>query len=140
MAVFTRKSPQHPHVEWIDLKGNGVVVECAVMKKDDFGNIYYIDVSTLDKIDKTRLARMLASRHARTLPLWDLMNSTTLNNGMNALTYFHQLVRIITPEGVVISPRAGHIGVGRIDMKNAQQVQDIQAATVLAEQAKTNPK
>lgn len=140
MAVFTRKSPTHAHVEWIDLKGNGVVVECAIMKRDDFGNIYYIDVSALDKVDKTRIAKMLASRHAKTFPLWDLMNSTTLNNGMNALTYFHQLVKIITPDGVIMNPRQGHVGVGRVDMRNAQEMQQTAAAVALNEQAKTNPK
>jgi hypothetical protein len=140
MPVFTRKSPHHQHVEWIDLKGNGVIVECAVMKRDDFGNIYYVDISSLDKIDKTRLAKMLASRHAKTFPLWDLMNSTTLNNGMNALTYFHQLVKVITPEGVVMNPRQGQIGVGRVDIKNALELQANIASAQLAEQQKTNPK
>jgi hypothetical protein len=113
-VVRTHKGAQ-PHVEWIDLKGNGVMVECGVMKRDGFGNIYFIEIPSLDNIDKTRLARILANRNALNFELWDLMSQITLNNGVNALVYFHQLVKIITPDGVVMNPRAGTVGTGRVD-------------------------
>lgn len=121
MTVLVRKG-QLPHVEWIDLKNNRVLVECAVMKRDDFGNIYYIELPSLDRIDKSRMAKILMNRHAPNFPLWDLMAQVTLNNGMNSLEYFHQLVKIITPDGVVMAPRAGTVGAGRIDLNNEAQV------------------
>ena len=113
-TVRTHKGAQ-PHVEWIDLQGNGVMVECVVMKRDGFGNIYFVEIPSLDAIDKTRMARILANRNANNFELWDLMSQITLNNGVNALVYFHQLVKIITPDGVIMNPRAGTIGTGRVD-------------------------
>ena len=106
---------QLPHTKWIDLKSNGVLVECAVLKKDGFGNMYFIEIPPLDGIDKTRLARILSNRNAPNFELWDLMSQVTLNNGVNALEYFHQLVKIITPDGVIMNPRAGTIGTGKVD-------------------------
>lgn len=116
-SVQTRKG-QHAHVEWIDLKGNGLYVECAVMKRDDFGNIFFIEIPAMDRIDKTRIARIISNRNAQTFELWDLMSQITLNNGMNALSYFHQLVKVITPSGIVMNPRAGTVGIGRINVKD----------------------
>lgn len=103
---------QFPHVKWIDLKGNGLMVECAVMKEDAQGNLYYFELGRLDNIDRQRIARLLTSRNAKTMELWDLMSNTTLNNGVNALTYFHQLVKIISADGVIFQPRAGTVGTG----------------------------
>jgi len=111
--MTVRTSPgQFPHVKWIDLKGNGLMVECAVMKEDGQGNIYYFELGRLDNIDRQRIARLLTSRNAPNMELWDLMSNTTLNNGVNALDYFHQLVKIISADGVVFSPRAGTVGTG----------------------------
>jgi len=120
MTVTTRKG-QYPHVEWIDLKGNGVLTECAVLRRDDFGNIYYVEIPMLDGIDKTRLVRILTNRNATNFPLWDLMSQITLNNGVNALTYFHQLVKVISPEGVIMNPRAGTVGTGKVDTTPQQK-------------------
>lgn len=114
MTIRTHKGTL-PHVEWIDLKGNGVMVECCVMKRDAFGNIYFLELPSLDQIDKTRVARILMNRNAPNFELWDLMSQVTLNNGVNALAYFHQLVKIITPDGVIMNPRAGTVGSGRVD-------------------------
>jgi hypothetical protein len=47
------------------------------------------------------------------MELWDLMSNHTLGNGMNALTYFHQLVKVITPDGKITDPRAGRMGLAR---------------------------
>lgn len=123
MTLQTRKGSR-PHIEWIDLQGRGVYTECAVMKRDDFDNIYFIELPSLDTIDKTRLARILTHRNAPINELWDLMSQITLNNGVNALHYFHQLVKIITTEGVVMNPRQGQVGMGRVDTKT----EDIAAA------------
>lgn len=112
MAITTAKGAT-THIEWLDLKNNGLMVECAIMKKDQQGNIYYFELGHLDSIDKGRMARILRSRNANNFPLWDLMSQTTLNNGVNALTYFHQLVKIISPDGIVYTPKGGVVGTER---------------------------
>jgi len=109
MAVRTRKG-KFPHIEWLDLKGDGLMVECAIMKKDAHGNISFFELGKIDSIDKQRVARLVQSRTAEQFELWDLMSQTTLNNGVNALTYFHQLVRVISADGVIYSPKGGVVG------------------------------
>lgn len=101
-----------PHVSWLDLKNNGVLTECAVMKRDVAGNITFIEIPSLDDVDKKRLTRILLNRNAKEFELWDLMSQITINNGMNALNYFHQLVKIITPRGVIMNPKDGVVGTG----------------------------
>lgn len=109
---MTVRDGQFEHVKWIDLKGNGILVECAVLKTDAQGNYYFIEIPVLDRIDKGRLARILTNRNAGHFPLWELMAQITLNNGMNALDYFHQLVKVITAAGVIMNPQQGRIGTG----------------------------
>lgn len=101
-----------PHIKWLDLLNNNILVECAVLKEDSFGNIYYIDVTTLDNIDKQRLVRIVTNRNAGNFELWDLMSQITLNNGMNSLEYFHQITKVVTPDGISMDPKVGAIGVG----------------------------
>jgi len=100
----------YPHLEWLDLQQNGVLTECAVMKKDPNGNIYHFSVASLDAIDKNRLRNILTGRNSANFPLWDLMQQVTLGNGVNALDYFHQLVKVQTPGGQIIDPVQGRIG------------------------------
>lgn len=121
MAI-TKRAGNFPHVYWIDLKGDGVLYECAVLKEDSFGNTYYIELPMLDDIDKKRLGRIVTNRNAPNFELWDLMSQVTLNNGINALEYFHQLVKVITREGVVMNPRAGTVGTGKMDTGNVEQM------------------
>lgn len=110
MAVHVRPSREYPHVEWIDLKDDGTLHECAIMKRDGNGNIYFFEIRSLDDIDKRRLFKIITNRNAHMYELWDLMSQVTLGNGVNALEYFHQLVRVITPRGRIISPTLGVIG------------------------------
>ena len=121
MAVTVRLG-HLPHIKWIDLSGDGVLVECAVMNEDRFGNISFVKVNSLDAVDRRRLLKIVSNRNATNFPLWDLMSNITLNNGVNALTYFHQLVEMITPTGKIMRPRKGEIGTGIIDT-NAQQAE-----------------
>lgn len=93
-----------PHIVWIDLHNDGVMHECALMKEDELGNKYIFELASLDRIDKGRLTRILQDRNVESFELWDLMANVTLNNGVNALEYFHQLVKVLTPEGKIISP------------------------------------
>jgi len=124
MAITIREG-HLPHIFWIDLKNNGVLTECAIFKKDGFGNIYYMEVPPLDGIDKGRLFKILSSRNAKTFELWDLASQVTLNNGSNALEYFHQLVKVITPEGVVMNPRAGTVGGGTVNLNSKEDMESI---------------
>ena len=114
MAVTVKKGQRH-HIEWIDLKNNGILVECAVMKRDGRGNIFFFEINALDTIDKQPLTRILMNRNAESFELWDLMSQITLNNGMNALEFFHQLVKVISVDGVIYSPKAGMVGSGTVD-------------------------
>jgi hypothetical protein len=115
MSVNQRPG-SYPHVRWLDLKANGVMIECAIMKEDPMGNIYYMEIGSMDGVDKSRLVKILTNRNAGSFELWDLMSQMTLNNGVNALTYFHQLVKIITPAGVIMNPRGGAVGTGKVDL------------------------
>ena len=139
MAI-TKREGGLPHVFWIDLKGNGVLTECAVFKEDGFGNIYYMEIPPLDSIDKTRLVRLLSSRNAKEFELWDTMSSVTLNNGINALDYFHQLVRVITREGVVMNPRSGQVGTGIVNTNAPEEMAAIGIEGSSAEKATKSKK
>ncbi|TFH08278.1 MAG: hypothetical protein E4H14_06730 [Candidatus Thorarchaeota archaeon] len=103
-------SPEYPHIMWLELQGDGLLHECAILKRDEMGNLFYFSVNALDDIDRRRLAQLLADRNARNFELWDLMSQKTLGNGMNALAYFHQLVKVLTPNGKVLDPRSGVMG------------------------------
>lgn len=102
-------SREYPHIEWLELNADGILHECAVMKRDTYGNVLFFKTNDLDDIDKRRLATILMDRNARTMELWDLMMNRTLGNGVNALQYFNQLVRMISPEGKVVDPRQGQM-------------------------------
>lgn len=115
------KSHEYPHIEWIELYGDGIMHECAIMKRDfASGNVLFFRTNDLDQIDKRRLAGILMDRNARNLELWDLMANKTLGNGVNALQYFNQLVKQLTPNGKVIDPRAGQIGTGSVSVAAPQ--------------------
>jgi len=101
-----------PHVEWVDLEDNKVAVEVIVVKRDERnGDLYYIKTESLDDIDRKRLITILRKRDADKYKLWDLLDNTTLGNGENALEYFHQLVKVLTEGGQVLTPGAGRQGI-----------------------------
>ena len=107
------KSREYPHVEWIELNGDGIMHECAIMKRDGQGNVLFFKTNDLDTIDKQRLAGILMDRNSRNFELWDLMANKTLGNGVNALIYFNQLVRQLTTNGKILDPRSGQMGTGQ---------------------------
>jgi hypothetical protein len=109
-----QKSPEYPHIEWIELNNDGIMHECAVMKRDAAGNVLFFKTNDLDSIDKRRLAGILMDRNSRNFELWDLMANKTLGNGMNALVYFSQLVRQLTTNGKILDPRSGQVGTGQV--------------------------
>lgn len=115
VSYRSQKSHEYPHIEWIELYNDGILHECAIMKRDNAsGNVLFFRTNDLDSIDKRRLAGILMDRNARSLELWDLMANKTLGNGVNALQYFNQLVKQLTPNGKVIDPRAGQVGTGSV--------------------------
>ena len=99
-----------PHVVHMDIDDDGITHECAVVKKDRHGNIIYLKISDLDMIDRERIGKVLQGRFAAQLPLWDLLSQTTLKNGVNALEYFHQIVKGINSQGEAFVPRIGTSG------------------------------
>ena len=101
----------YPHIFWLDLEGNGTMIECAVMKVFPNGDINYIMLASLDNIDKERMLKIINNRNSQMYELWDLMSQITLGNGKNALDYFSQLVRAKTASGVDIPVGAGRMGV-----------------------------
>ena len=100
-APAPRKS-EFNHIEYIDVNDDGVLEEVAVVKKWDDGSLSYINVPTLGAIDKSRLLRIISSTHADKYELWELMSQIRLNNGMNALDFFHQnLIKLKRAKGSV---------------------------------------
>ena len=109
MAIDIRPGTE-PHIFWIDLQNNGVLVQCAVMRRDEAGSIYYIPLENMDDVDRMRLLRIIKNRNANNFELWDLMSNITLNNGVNALEYFHQMVVVMSASGVKGKPTVGRMG------------------------------
>ena len=104
-------STTHPHIAWVDLYNNGVLIEVAVVALDEKnGDLYFIPIAALDNVDRARLTLIIEKRDAHKYPRWDLMSTTTLKNGVNALEYFNQLVKVRSVSGQIFSPGSGKIG------------------------------
>ena len=112
----SQKSREYPHVEWLELHQDGVLHECAVMRRTPDGSVLFFRTNDQDEIDRRRLAGILADRNAANFELWDLMSQKTLGNGMNALAYFNQLVKLLSPGGKVMDPKSGQIGTGAVSV------------------------
>ncbi len=84
---------QQNHIEYQDIDGTGVLKEVAIVKRWDDGGFSYIETGILDQIDRGRLKAVLMSPHADKYELWELLSMSKINNGMNALDYFHQLTK-----------------------------------------------
>ena len=95
------------HVFYLDANDDGQYREVAVVKKDYNGSVYYIDVQLLDQVDKGRLKKIVTDLHADKYELWDLMSQKKLSNGINALDYFHRLVRVKRAPGSVNTAMGG---------------------------------
>ena len=111
-----------PHTGWIDIAGKGVWTEVAIMTVDNNGNIHFFPLTALDSIDRQRFFNLISSRTAGSFPLYELCAQVTLGNGVNALTYFQQLVKVLTPTHQILAPRVGQIG-GSIGASSQQFTQ-----------------
>lgn len=103
-------SKEFPSVAWIDLHNDGILHECAILKRNQDGSILFFPINSLDDIDRRRLSGILMDRNASAFELWDLMAQKTLGNGVNALAYFHQLVKVLAANGKILDPRSGQVG------------------------------
>ena len=141
MAIHVIRG-KYPHVGWVDLEQKGILTEVAIMKNGDDG-LYFIKLNSLDAIDRQRLFRIITNRNAHMYELWDLMSNMTLGNGANALEYFHQSVKILTPSGQTMNPQLGRIatpaatGVVQPHQMPVQQQAPVQQ--MVAEQAPQAP-
>ena len=108
------------HIFFFDTEGDGRLREVAVVKaaKTHDGSIqsvYYIDIALLDNVDKGRLKGLVTGTHADKYELWDLMSQSSLNNGKNALDYFHQLVRTVHGPGATNTSLGGGLSGVRVE-------------------------
>lgn len=101
---------KYAHTGWVDIQGKGVWTEVAIMSVDQGGSLHFFPLTALDRIDRQRLFNIISSRVASSFPLYELCSQVTLGNGVNALTYFQQLVRVLTVSGQVLEPRIGQRG------------------------------
>jgi hypothetical protein len=93
---------KYPHVYNVDLHKNGLITEVLVMAKNAAGSIWFIPINTLDGVDRQRILRIIQDPLARSLPLYEVMANRRLGNGAIALEYFHQLVKQLTPSGIIV--------------------------------------
>lgn len=133
--MVRQRASSLPHIRFLDLENNGIFTECAILKEDAQGNITFIDITKLDDIDKTRISKIVQGRNATSFELWDLMSQTTLNNGMNALEYFHQLAKVISPEGIIFKPVVGKVGSTKQQQPQPQVQPQAQPQQVVEQEA-----
>lgn len=98
------------HVEYLVLEDDKVAVECAILRKTPTGDTFYLTIESLDGIDRSRLVNLLSRPNSHQSELWEIMMYVTLNNGVNALEYFHQLVYVKTASGAIMKPAMGRTG------------------------------
>jgi len=108
MATVTEKIAKKPtdlpHIFRVDIDDSGLLQEVAIVKEEEDGTIYYIQIATLHNIDKQRLKKIVTSVHANKYPLWELLSQARLSNGMNALDFFHyNCVKTKRPKGALAS-------------------------------------
>lgn len=124
LPYYFKWSTTHPHIAWADLHGNGTREEVAVVSIDKrSGDLFYIPITSLDHIDRARLIQIISKRDAINYTLWDLMDMTTLRNGLNALEYFHQLVQVRTMSGQIFKAGLGKTGINTVGAHISQQKQ-----------------
>jgi hypothetical protein len=106
------------HVWLVDWNDDGLLKEIAIVKETADGTLFGIEVDKLHPIDKKRLKSVITSVHADKYPLWELLSQGRLNNGMNALDFFHMnYVKVKRPKGAVIGGGLASVELGGDDDK-----------------------
>ena len=77
------------HIKSLDVNNTGIKRDVAIIMEAKDGSIFYVDIASLGPIDKGRLKAALTSPGSKSMPLWQVLSTMTLNNGLNALDYFH---------------------------------------------------
>ena len=138
----------YPHSAWLDITNNGILTEVVLLKEDTNGDVYFIPLKSLDNIDLQRIGRILANRNAKMFPLHELMAQTTLGNGINALLYFQQLVKMRTASGQVVPAGANLRGAQQPTVQMAppttssfatEQVTNIDPTTAMIQESQQTP-
>lgn len=102
MSKIEKKPTSLHHVFLIDWHDDGILREVVVVMEDPHGSIYGIEVNRLHPIDKKRLKKVISSMHADKYQLWELLVESRLNNGMNALDFFHENYIVVKrPRGAI---------------------------------------
>jgi len=102
-TAIEKRATDLRHVYLCDWNDDGILREIAVVMETQDGTLFGIDVDKLHPIDKARLKKVITSVHADKYPLWELLSQARLNNGMNALDFFHNnYVKVKRPRGAVI--------------------------------------
>lgn len=118
-----------PHVTTLDLYNNGIDYEVIILKTNKVnGDVFFIRTDYLDDVDRRRAVMILQKRDAARYEAWDLFSQVNLANGINALEYFHQYVKVKTRSGEIMPPnlyRAGSVARPRLNPQTMTQ----QAAT-----------
>ena len=103
------------HVFSVDINDDGQMREVAIVKEDENGTLYYIDIVSLDNVDKGRIKGIVTSLHSDKYAMWDLMSQQKLSNGQNALDYFHQLVKVKAAPGTSNTVFGGGLATVRVE-------------------------
>lgn len=102
-TTIDKRATDLKHVFLIDWHDDGLLKEIAIVMETQDGTLFGIEVDKLHPIDKARLKKVITSVHADKYPLWELLSQGRLNNGMNALDFFHaNYVKVKRPRGAVI--------------------------------------
>jgi hypothetical protein len=102
-AKIEKRGTDLKHVFLIDWNDDGILKEIAVVNEQADGTLFGIEVDRLHPIDKARLKKVITSVHADKYALWELLSQGRLNNGMNALDFFHaNYVKVKRPKGAMI--------------------------------------
>lgn len=118
--VIEKRATDLKHIWLIDWNDDGLLKEIAVVMETTDGTIFGIQVDRLHPIDKGRLKKVVTSVHADKYPLWELLSQGKLNNGMNALDFFHtNYVKIKRPRGAVVG---GGLATVQLDLDDGNQI------------------
>ncbi len=133
-------------IEWLPVNGPDFLQECAILKRFNNGEVSFISLSSLDKIDTARLKHIITSRSASLHnDLFNLLAEQYLGNGENALSYYHQLAKILAPNGNVRSATSTQMYTANIPAPQtfqspmAEQPQPFESAPSFEQVAKTQP-
>lgn len=118
--TIEKRATDLKHVWLIDWNDDGLLKEIAVVMETKDGTIFGIEVEKLHPIDKSRLKKVITSVHADKYSLWELLSQGRLNNGLNALDFFHQnYVKVKRPRGAVIG---GGLASVQLDLDDGLQI------------------